>query len=126
MQLFNIIYRSIICLIILFAFSANGNAGYSQVITYTNDTGGVLNVIATHVTADTLERVNGSGRLSTPCSHGFSTKNFTTAAVYSDTLPAIQVIAAPNMGYILHIDSFTAGLRRSATGPANARYAYST
>ncbi len=98
---------------------------FSQVIVYTNDTGGVLNSVAAHITADTLKRVNGAARLSTPCTHGFSTRGFTNASTYSDTTKAVQITVAPNSGYHLKIDSFKADLRSSTTGPGKARFAYS-
>jgi Secretion system C-terminal sorting domain len=108
--------------VVFFLFS---NATYGQIVVYTNDTGGVMNMIATHVTADTLKRVNGTVRLTPPCTHGFSTKGFTNATSYSDTLEAVQLTVSANVGYFLKVDSFKADLRHSPTGPANARFAYS-
>ena len=118
--------RDVAGILFITAFSLLGsNNCLGQLITYTNDTGGVMNTIATHVTADTLKRVNGSLRLSPQCTHGFSTKGFTNNTTYSDTLKAVQVTISPNSGYFIRVDSFKVDLRNSPTGPSKARFAYS-
>ncbi|MFI5196970.1 MAG: T9SS type A sorting domain-containing protein, partial [Chitinophagales bacterium] len=119
------ISKIIFSVVFLFSFTLKANMIYGQIITYTNDTSGALNMVATHATAGALTRVNGAARLSSPCTNGYSTRSFTPAITYIDTLPAVQVIVSPNTSYSLHVDSFNVDIRHSATGPANLRYAYS-
>lgn len=102
------------------------NAGYSQVLSYTSDTSGALNMVAANATGNPLSRVNGATRPGTPCSSGFSATNFTSAGAYSSTLQAIETSVTPDPGYSLNITGFSVDLRRSATGPVYVRLAYST
>ncbi len=118
--------RPFIILAVIMLCSLRPESVSAQIITYTNDTGGVLNMVAANAVGDTLTRVNGASRLSTPCTHGFSTKSFTNATVFADTLPAVEIVVAPKTGYLLKADTFKVDLRHSPTGPANARFAYST
>ena len=105
---------------ILSASIANG-----QIISYTSDSAGALNTIATHATGTALSRVNGSVRPATPCTNGFSSRSYSTATTYANTLAAIETGAAAATGYTLNVTAFSVGLRRSATGPASVRLAYS-
>ena len=113
-------------LLCLNVFTAQVNKSFAQIITYTNDTGGVMNMVATNVTAGNLTRVNGASRLSSPCTHGFSTRGFSNNTTYNDTMKAVEVSVAPNSGFKLVVDTLLADLRHSTTGPAKARFAYST
>lgn len=98
----------------------------AQILTYTSDTAGALSSVATNATGTPLSRVNGATRPGTPCSSGYSAASFTSVTTYTTTLPAIQVTASPNSGYTLNVTGFSADLRRSTTGPAYVRLAYST
>jgi len=107
----------------LFLFSAARiNA---QIYTYTNDTGGAYSTVATHATGTALSRVNGATRPGTICSHGFSSKSFTTATSYASTLPGVKFTVSPASGYTLNITGFSVGIRSSSTGPADVMFAYS-
>lgn len=117
--------KAAIVFLVLFSLVSSRQNVHAQIIQYTNDTGGVLSMVATHVHADTLKRVNNATRLSTPCTHGFSTRGFTNATSYVDTLEAVQITFWPDTGYMIRVDSFVADLRYSPTGPSTARYAYS-
>ena len=103
-----------------------GVSGYSQVLTYTNNTAGTLATVAANVTATSLARVNGAATPGAPCGSGFSVSAFANVTVYSAGLAAVEVSVTPNTGFTINITGFSAGLRRSASGPANVRYAYST
>ena len=82
--------------------------------------------MATNATGTPLSRVNGTTRPATPCNTGFSTTSFTSVTTFSTTLPAVEVTVRANTGYVLNVTGFSIGLRRSASGPANVRLAYST
>jgi phosphatidylserine/phosphatidylglycerophosphate/cardiolipin synthase-like enzyme len=99
----------------------------AQILTYTNDTTGALATIATNATGTALTRVNGAVHpSSTICSTGFSSSNFQATTTYSDTLAAVEADAAANTGYTLNVTGFSVDTRKSTTGPANVRFAYST
>lgn len=98
----------------------------AQILSYTNNTAGTLNSVATNATGTPLTRVNGAASPGAPCGSGFSVSAFTTATVYASGLQAIEVTATPDMGFTLNVTGFTAALRRSGSGPASVRYAYST
>ena len=123
MKYFSLIYKSAL-LIILFLTSFN--TSYGQILSYTNDSSGTLNAVATNATGTPLIRVDGTTRPGTPCSSGYSATSFTSAAAYSSTLPAIETSVTPNSGYSLSVTGFSVDLRRSASGPAYVRLAYST
>ena len=114
---------SSITLILLLLLSNNN--GYSQILSYTNDTTGALNLVATGATGLPLSRINGALHPSSICGTGFSTSNFTTVTTYASTLPGVEVSVTPNAGNTLNVTGFSADLRRSGTGPANVRFAYS-
>lgn len=96
----------------------------AQIATYTNSTTGALNSVAANATATSLARINGATAPGSPCSTGFSSTNFTSTTTYSSTLGAVEVTVTPNSGYQLNVTGFSAGLRRSGTGPASVRLAY--
>ena len=98
----------------------------AQILSYTSDSSGTLNLVAANATGTSLARVNGASRPGTPCSSGYSAASFTTAASYLSTLPAVEVSVTPNTGYSLNVTGFDVDLRRSTTGPADTRFAYST
>ena len=63
----------------------------------------------------------------TACGSGFSgISGWPLATTYSSTGPCIQVTLTASAGYTIKSTGFTAGLRRSGTGPSAARLAYST
>ena len=99
---------------------------FGQILNYSTDTSGVLASVATNATGTALSRVNGAIHPATICGTGYSAASFTTATTYATTLPAVEVTASPNTGYALNVTSFSVDLRRSTTGPANVRLAYST
>lgn len=99
----------------------------AQILTYTTDTTGALNAVATNATGTALTRVNGAVEPSAPCTlGGFSSRNFSAATTYSNTEAAVEATATANSGYSLSVTGFSVDIRRSPTGPANVRYAYST
>ena len=98
----------------------------AQVVSYTDDTLGAMNMIDPNATATPLNRVNGSSRPTAICMNGFSSKGFNTTGSFADTFRAVEVDVTPNSGHTLNVTGFTADLRRSNTGPVSARYAYST
>ncbi len=114
-----------IALIFLLAVSGTG-ISYGQIVSYTSSTTGALNSVATHATGTALARVNGATAPGSPCGTGFSSASFTSTTTYSSTLPAIEVSATPASGYQLNVTGFSVDLRRSSTGPADVRFAYST
>lgn len=101
------------------------NTSTGQIINYTADASGALYSIATHVTATPLSRVNGATVPSSPCSTGFSSSSFPTTTSYSTTLPAVEVTLTPSTGFRLNVIGFSLELRRSGSGPASVRLAYS-
>ena len=125
MKLKSTFSKTVLGLSILLAATSVGNKAHGQIISYTNDTGGVMNMIAPNASCDTLTRVNGALRLSSPCTNGFSTRGFISSTTYSDTTKAIQVTVTPNVGYGLYVTGFSADLRHSNTGAQSARFAYS-
>ncbi len=112
-------------LICLFAVLTTSTS-YGQIISYTSATTGALSSVAANATGTALARVNGATAPGAPCGTGFSSDAFTSTTTYSATLPAIEVTVTPASGYALNVTGFTADMRRSSTGPASVRYAYST
>ena len=110
-------------LIVLFSFIQFNSSG--QILSYTTSTTGALNFVAANAAGTNLVRVNGATAPSSPCSTGFSSTSFTSTATYTSTLGAVEVTVTPNAGYALNITSFSASLRRSSSGPASVRFAYS-
>ena len=103
-----------------------GNVSFAQILTYTNDSSGALNLVATNATGTPLTRVNGCIRPGTPCNTGYSGTGFSSATTFATTLGAIETSVSPVTGYNLNVTGFSIDLRRSASGPANIRLAYST
>ena len=99
---------------------------HAQILTYTTATPGTLNSVAANASGTALARVNGANAASSPCSTGFTSVNFSSTTTFATTLAAIEVTCTPNSGYQLNVTGFSAGLRRSGTGPTSVRYAYST
>lgn len=99
---------------------------YGQIYSYTNSTTGAVNAVATNATGAGLVRVNGATLPASPCGTGFNATSFSNTATYSTTLGAIEASATANSGYALSVTGFSVGLRRSGTGPASVRLAYST
>ncbi len=113
--------------LLILLFSLGSTTGFGQILTYSTDTSGALASVATNATGTALSRVNGASHPTTAiCGTGFSAASFTTATTYTTTLPAVEVTTSPNTGYTLNVTSFSVDLRRSSTGPANVRLAYST
>ena len=103
-------------------------SGYSvsaQILSYTTATNGALASTAANTTGTSLVRVNGAAAVTSACTTGFSSKTFSAATTYSTTLAAVETSVTPNTGYILNVTGFSAKMRRSATGPASVRFAYS-
>lgn len=98
----------------------------AQIYSYTTATNGSSASVAANATGTGLSRVNGATAPSTPCGTGYSVTNFSSTATYSTSLAAVEFTVTPNAGYVLNVTGFSAGLRRSSSGPASVRYAYST
>lgn len=98
----------------------------AQLVTYSGDASGALAFVATGAAATTLSRVNGASVPGAPCGSGFSSAGFSSATVYLATAAAVELTIAPDPGNTLDVSGITASLRRSGSGPANVRIAYST
>ena len=98
----------------------------AQIYSYTTATNGSPASIAANATGTSLLRVNGAASPSTPCGTGFSVTNYSATTIFSTSLAAVEFTVTPNSGYVLNVTGFSAALRRSGTGPASVRYAYST
>jgi hypothetical protein len=101
-------------------------SGYGQLLTYTTDVTGALATVATNTTATPLSRVNGAATPGAPCGSGYSVSAFTSVTVFSPGLAAVEVTLTPDAGFTLNVTDFSAALRRSGSGPASVRFAYST
>jgi hypothetical protein len=112
--------------LMLMIIIANTNAGFGQILSYTNATDGSLASVAVNATGTGLLRVNGATASSSPCNTGFSTNNFSSTSTYSSSLTAVEVNVTANSGFNLNVTDFTADLNQSASGPVSIRFAYST
>jgi hypothetical protein len=102
--------------------NCNGTIDEPVVIyNYTNNTSGAPSSVSVNASATSLTRVNGAIFPSAGCSTGFSAKNLSIDSVYKESLSAIEFTISPNIGNQVEATSFSAGLRRSSTGPALAR-----
>jgi Secretion system C-terminal sorting domain len=126
MKFFPVSSRVIAHIFLLCLFVAKSGASNAQVYSYTNDSVGNYNTVATNATATGLGRINGATAPTPACRHGFSSKGFPTTATFATGLAADTVSVAPASGYVLHVTGFSVGLRRSSTGPDSARLAYTT
>ncbi len=111
-----------VCLFVIFGI----NAGYGQILSYTNATSGALNSVAANATGTALALVNGATTPGASCSTGFSSAGYGSSTTYSSTGAAVEVTCTPASGYALNVTGFSMGLRRSASGPVDVRFAYST
>jgi len=109
-----------------FDFTTTGSGGSGTIVSYTTATDGSLNAVAANATGTSLSRVNGDNAPGSPCPTGFSCTSFSSTTTYSSSLAAVEVTATPASGYQLSVTGFSADMRRSGTGPASVRYAYST
>lgn len=110
----------------LFSFLCCSLGVSAQLVTYTGDVSGAVATVAANVTATPLTRVNGASTPGAPCSSGLSVIAFSTVTVFNLAQPAIELDVLPDAGFALDVTGFEATLRRSASGPANVRFAYST
>lgn len=101
-------------------------SSYGQIYSYTNDTAGIVASVAVNATGLGLVRVNGATRPSSPCSTGYSSTTFDSSQIFTTGKAGIQAEVQANPGYMLSVTGFSVGLRRSGTGPASIRLAYST
>jgi len=111
-------FLSAICII---THSAN-----AQILSYTNDVSGALNMVTTNATGTPMTRVNGAATPGAPCGSGLTVSAFTSATVYNTGLPAVEVTVTPDAGFTLNVTGFSAEMRRSGSGPDFVRFAYST
>ena len=109
----------------LLLFMGISFAGFGQILSYTSATTGALSSVASNASGTALTRVNGATTTATPCGTGFSSAAFSTSTTYASTEPAVEVSVTPNTGYGLNVTGFQADFRRSGTGPASLRFAYS-
>ncbi len=102
-----------------------------QIYYYSNATNGAYNMLAANLTASNLVTV-GSWGSNTICSNGGGISGLTTApgfATYNPAnagSPALNVNITPASGYYIQVNTISVSMRRSSTGPAKARLAYST
>ena len=111
---------------LLFVLLLPMSSSFAQILSYTTSTTGSLASVATHATGTALSRVNGATAPGSPCGTGFSSATFPSSTSYSSTGAAIEVTVTAATGYALSVTGFSADMRRSSTGPASVRYAYST
>jgi Ig-like domain CHU_C associated len=102
------------------------NRTFSQdIYTYDNSTVGAPIYVDPLIGVSTSLTAIGTG-VTTPCTFGFSGITGFTGLVYTTAGPCIQVTLTASAGYTITSTGFTAGLRRSTTGPDKVRLAYST
>jgi gliding motility-associated-like protein len=107
--------------------SSNGQTIYS----YTNAASGAYASLDPNLTASTLGLV-GTWGSNTPCTAGGGISGITVGTAYATfnpgnaSAPALNVNITPNTGYTMSVTSLSVSLRRSGSGPAKARLAYST
>lgn len=98
----------------------------AQLYQYSGATNGAYSFLAPNATATNITHT-GFGS-NTPCTNGAGISGITVSTVYTTYAPSnprVYFKITPNTGYELNITGFTAALRRSGTGPAKVRYAYS-
>ncbi|MBL7943156.1 MAG: T9SS type A sorting domain-containing protein [Flavobacteriales bacterium] len=98
----------------------------AQIYQYTNDLTGAYNYIDLNATGTGLSRVNGVLVLSSGCTDGFRSRNFSTSGTFSTAQTALQFSVTPAPGYQLDVTSFSTGNYRNGAGPTLYRVAYST
>ncbi|MBX7109526.1 MAG: T9SS type A sorting domain-containing protein [Chitinophagales bacterium] len=108
-----------------FAYALLPVIAHAQIYIYTNSINGLPSVVDVNATGSSLTRVNGAIVPASPCASGFSATKFSNATVFNTGLKAVEFTVMPNTGYQLNIQTFWVGLRRSSTGPALTRFAYS-
>lgn len=114
--------KRMLCLLALLSMLC-GTEGLAQIYTYTNATNGAPSFTAANTTYSNLTAIGTGGN--TPCGQGFSGITGFTNGSYNPNGPVVSVLVRPNACYQLNITGFQAGLRRSGTGPVNARLVYS-
>lgn len=113
-------------LLFTFIFLLFLGEAYSQdIYTYDNSTAGLPVFVDPLLATATPLTPIGTGS-TTPCTWGFSGITGFTGVAYTTAGPCIQVTLTASAGYTITANGFTAGLRRSTTGPVLARMAYST
>ncbi len=98
----------------------------AQIYTFTSDSVGVYSIVAPNAAGSNMGRIHSATPPATACQYGFSSKNFPTTTTFATTLPADTMAVWATTGHLLAITGFSADIRRSATGPQNVRFAYST
>ncbi|MCW3127121.1 MAG: hypothetical protein JWO03_2779 [Bacteroidetes bacterium] len=112
--------------LLLVLLSISISTTYGQIYSYTSNTTGAYNSIATNTTGVGLTRQNGATAPGSPCSTGFSSTSFSATTTYATSLGAVEAEVTADAGYELLVSGFSADLRRSGQGPASVRLAYST
>lgn len=98
---------------------------HAQIYNYTTATNGSFASVAAHTTGSGLIRVNGATVSTSPCSSGFTSRHYSDAIGYSPSGAAIEFSVTPDSAYQLNVISFAIKARRSSTGPASLKLAYS-
>jgi hypothetical protein len=96
------------------------------VYNYTDEKTGIPFSVTANATGTNLRDVNGAILVPGTCPTGFNSQNFPAETIFSTAFPAIEFTVTPNAGYLLQPISFAADMRRSTSGPALIRFAYST
>jgi hypothetical protein len=107
-------------IIVLFLVQANVKA-QNIIASYTNNTGGALDVVANGLAGTPLNRVGGT-RPGSGCGTGFSSTGFSSASYSVDE--AVEMVLNPLDTNSLNITGLTFGARRSGTGAPNLRFSY--
>ncbi len=96
----------------------------ADIYTYVSSTTGVPTFVNAHISPYTNLTALGTGTTGA-CGQGFSGIDGFTGTTFSTSGASVQVSLTAATGYTINVNGFTAGLRRSSTGPTKARLAYS-
>lgn len=96
---------------------------YGQIYTFVNSTSGAPSFVNSNATGSNIAGYGTS--TNTPCAQGFSGVDGFNVTGYSSSNPSVGIVVKPKTGFKLSITGFTVRSRRSGTGPANIRLAYS-
>ncbi|HRH53179.1 MAG TPA: MopE-related protein [Chitinophagales bacterium] len=97
----------------------------AQVYEYTNDPIGFPSYHNPNFYAERLLRSNEAAGAGDACDIGFSTKHFSTEAVFEDNIAGVVLKLIPDSLVTLNISSISAAFRITEKGPIYARYSYS-
>ena len=120
-------FTKIVSVVLLIVILCSVNICLAQLATYTGSGGSSRTIVGVaNETVTNLQDV-GFGTNSACLSGGLSGKTVPTSyTTYTTAGPHYYFQILPNPGYQLNVTGFDVDLRRSTTGPADTRFAYST